>query len=94
MNMYILFKMFVLCYFVILTCIFFDKINVLYFTLLPSSILILLLLGPLKGTNSVDSDIENHFWGYSMIPIPANFFDSYPDSSHLGYDSDKHNFYE
>ena len=28
--MYILFKMFVLCYFVILTCIFFDKINVLY----------------------------------------------------------------
>ena len=30
MNMYILFKMFVLCYFVILTCrFFFDKINVL-----------------------------------------------------------------
>ena len=37
MNMYILFKMFVLCYFVILTCIFFDKINVLYFTLLTLS---------------------------------------------------------
>ena len=36
MNMYILFKMFVLCYFVILTCIFFDKINVLYFTLLTA----------------------------------------------------------
>ena len=37
MNMYILFKMFVLCYFVILTCIFFDKINVLYLLYLNMS---------------------------------------------------------
>ena len=34
MNMYILFKMFVLCYFCNIDMYIFDKINVLYFTLL------------------------------------------------------------
>ena len=58
--MYILFKMFVLCYFCIIDMYIFDKINVLYFTLRRR-----LLMGThvLKIDNNLISYFLPCYWG-------------------------------